>query len=232
MTFWPAPRADGTALVKICGMRREVDVDEAIRCGADLLGVVFAPSRRQVTIEVGRRLVAAASGRVPLIGVFVNASVDEMNAVIEKTGIAAVQLSGTEPAERLEGITVPIVKTAHIREDSTLTDILHITNCYRSASAFCVDTWSPLGGGSGKTSDWTIARELVARSDKPVLLAGGLTAANVAGALACTAAPGVDVSSGVETDGWKDPDLMKAFVAAVRSAQRTITSDVAAAHQS
>src|SRR5689334_871312 len=133
MTSWLAPRADSTALIKICGMRREADVEAAIAFGADLVGVVFAPSRRQVSSVEARRLVDVAAGRAPVVGVFVDSTADEINMTVEATGIAIAQLSGHERSEDMRALTVPYIKTVHVKDNSTIADAMHITSSYRDA---------------------------------------------------------------------------------------------------
>jgi phosphoribosylanthranilate isomerase len=217
-------RADGGPLVKICGLRREQDVDAALNAGADLLGIVFAPSRRQVTVDTASVLVRTAHGAAPVVGVFVNTPIHDINAVVAETGISFAQLSGDENPADLAALTVPYIKALHTREGVTSLELLHIMNLYRAPSAILLDAWSPLGGGSGRTADWAVARELVCGSAAPVMLAGGLNPLNVAEALLLTHPVGVDVSSGVEQDGWKDASLIRSFVDAVRSARGSCPS--------
>src|SRR6185312_10686425 len=88
---------------------------------------------------------------------------------------------------------------------------------WRDASAYLLDSWSPQGGGSGKTADWEIAADIIRRAPGPVLLAGGLEPDNVGEAIRQTTPWGVDVSSGIEQGGWKDSARMQAFAAAVRN---------------
>jgi len=88
-------RDDGTPLVKICGLQHPQDVEAAVLAGADLVGIVFAPSKRQVTPAVAKLLVEAAAGAVPVAGVFVDASVEDICAIVRDTGISCVQLSGS-----------------------------------------------------------------------------------------------------------------------------------------
>ena len=103
---------------------------------------------------------------------------------------------------------------------------LHILTGYSDACAFLIEAWSPLGGGSGRQADWQLAATVIAQARKPVLLAGGLSPATVATAFAQTGPHGVDVSSGVERDGWKDPDLIQQFVRAVRGSAQPQRGEV------
>jgi phosphoribosylanthranilate isomerase len=178
---------------------------------------VFAHSRRQVTVEAAKILVRRAAGMAPVVGVFVNASVEEMNRVIEETGITFVQLSGEEPPDALCGLAAPWIKTVHTREGANESDLLHIMNLYREPAAILIDAWSPAGGGSGAVADWALTRRLKDLASVPLMVAGGLTPSNVGEALRLTEAIGVDVSSGVEQDGSKDPALIRTFVRAVRA---------------
>lgn len=225
-------------LVKICGLRSAEHALAAAAAGADLLGFVFAPSRRRVAPEQARAMaeaVRAAPGPRPrLVGLFVNADPGEVNAVAALAGLDLVQLSGDEPPEHAGAIALPVIKA--IRMDGSANeerwlalgdDRRQATDEGRpgrafvsgaSALVFLVDAHVPGSyGGTGVVADWGRARELAARA--PVLLAGGLTPANVAAAIEAVAPLGVDVSSGVETEGVKDPLKIGAFIGAARAAQ-------------
>lgn len=210
-------RMDGAPVVKICGLRRPADLVAAHEAGADLIGLVFAPSRRRLGVDEARALLQSVPDRPPAVGIYVNASADEMNTVADAVGLAFVQLCGEETAGEAARLRVPYMKVIHLRPDTTAAQALHIMSGYRDAAAFLLDSPSLQGGGSGAVADWVLAAEIVARADRPVLLAGGLSPSNVAAGLATTGAHGVDVSSGVERDGWKDPDLIRQFVRAARA---------------
>jgi phosphoribosylanthranilate isomerase len=213
-------------LVKICGLRQPEHAAAAAAAGADLIGFIFAPSRRRVTAAEAAACIAAArmSGQSPrAVGVFVDASVDEIAATVETAGLDAVQLHGEEPADSFDVLGVPVIRSLRPRPDATATsverEIARWANRPNPPIAFLIDGYSEAGmGGMGVRADWTLARTLAARW--PILLAGGLDPDNVDAAIAAAAPLGVDVSSGVERDGRKDPARIAAFVAAARRTGR------------
>jgi phosphoribosylanthranilate isomerase len=221
-------RGDGKPLVKICGLRRVEDLLAARDAGADLVGVVFAPSARQVSLDVARTLLIAVPRLPPVVGVFVNAQVAEMNRAAALCRLAYIQLAGDEDVDLGEQLDVPYLKVIHLADDATVDAALHIMSLHPSATAFILDSASPQGGGSGQPVDWSLAAEIVGRTDRPVLLAGGLTPHNVATALSITEAQGADVSSGVERNGWKDAELVRRFVQAVRTPRADLRSEASA----
>ncbi len=213
----PLPvRADGGPVVKICGLRRAADVASARDAGADLIGFVFAPSKRQVPAEQARTALDQAGDHPPAVGVFVDAPASLINEVARAVDLQWVQLSGGEAPDTLQGLCVPYLKTLHLRADDRPEDILQRMLAHAGAAGFVLDSWSPQGGGSGQAADWSLAAAVIRQAPLPVLLAGGLRPDNVEEAWMRTGAAGVDVSSGVEHEGWKDPSLIFAFVQAAR----------------
>lgn len=211
-------------LVKICGLRTAEHALAAAAAGADLLGFVFAPSRRQITPEHAATLataVRAAQGPPPLlVGLFVNAEPTTVNAVAAQVGLDYVQLSGDEPVGHADQIELPIIKA--IRMDGSASERAWVQRATARAPGraviLLVDAHVPGSyGGTGVVADWARVAELAALV--PVLLAGGLTPANVAAAIARVGPYGVDVSSGVETGGVKDPLKIEAFIGAARAAR-------------
>jgi phosphoribosylanthranilate isomerase len=167
-------------------------------------------------------MVPVLQGQLPVVGVFVNAPLDEVNAIVDSVPLQFVQLSGQEDPEYVQAVRAPVIKVVHLREGETADGVLARMDRYSNICAFLVEAWSPLGGGSGRQADWQLAAAIIGQAPRPVLLAGGLTPNSVASALALTNAHGVDVSSGVERDGWKDPDLIRDFVHAARSTIRPL----------
>ena len=220
----------GTGLVKICGLREPAHAAAAAAAGADLIGFIFAPARRQVAPETARECIAAARDaagerRVMAVGVFVDAEPDEINRVVEEAGLDVVQLHGAEPPEMLGELSVPAVKVFRPRSDETIATMLAAADRYlgaaRPPAGILFDGYSEKGmGGEGIRADWTLAAE-IARV-RPIMLGGGLDAENVAAAIARVGPVGVDVSSGVESDGGKDPVRIEAFVAAAREAFKAV----------
>lgn len=200
-------------IVKVCGI---CDVDSAVvacDAGADMVGIVFAASRRQLGVEAARRIRAAVPAGTQLVGVFADQPIAEVNRVADAVGVDLVQLSGDESFMEVQAVRRPVIKVVHVRPGGDVaTDVALFSDV---AEHVLLDTWHETdAGGTGIPFDWTAVRAVA--SEIPVLVAGGLTPANVAQARAQTGAIGVDVSSGVETDGSKDHALIRAFVAAAR----------------
>jgi phosphoribosylanthranilate isomerase len=212
--------------VKIDGLRRPEHARAAVLAGADLVGFIFAPARRRVTPEEARACLdaardAAGDRTVLGVGVFVDAPAAEVNAVVDAAGLDLVQLHGDEPPDLLAQLTRPTLKAFRPRAGSNPREVEAAFGRYRAVGnaplVFLLDGYSPhAAGGEGVRADWAVAAEM-ARHD-PVMLAGGLTPGNVAEAIARVRPLAVDVSSGVETDGVKDPAKVAAFVAAAKGA--------------
>jgi phosphoribosylanthranilate isomerase len=211
-------------LIKICGVRSPEIARVVAECGADLMGLIFAPARRQVTEEQAQRIVAGLpnSGHRPkVVGVFVNEPVDEMNWLAESVGLDFIQLSGDEPAEVQATLNRPMIRALRLPVGVTPAEAYeqaeqHL-DCPAPAQALLLDTHvSGSYGGNGVPGDWNVARALAERY--PVILAGGLRPETVDEALRTVRPFGVDVSSGVETDGVKDPEKIRQFIAAARAA--------------
>ncbi|MFV9503208.1 MAG: phosphoribosylanthranilate isomerase [Oscillochloridaceae bacterium umkhey_bin13] len=214
-------------LIKICGLRMVEHALAAQAAGADLLGLVFAPSRRQISPADAALLVEAvraAPGPQPLIvGLFVNTSPATIRLVADQVGLDALQLSGDEPVAAADHFDLPILKS--VRLDGSAAEVAWLA---RSAPTLAAWPAAPLPlvdahvpgqyGGSGVIADWDRAAILAAQ--QPIMLAGGLDPVNVAEAIAKVRPAGVDVSSGVETTGVKDGTKITAFIRAARAAAR------------
>lgn len=198
--------------VKICGITSLSDALHAVEHGADALGFVFWPrSPRHITPARAAGIVAALPPGVTAVGVFVNDSIDAIRGVIADTGISAVQLHGDEPAEYAAALGWPILRVITV-------DQADACAAWPEATTFVLDATDPVRrGGTGTLVDWTRAAS-IARTHR-VLLAGGLTDANVADAIATVRPYGVDVSSGVEeAPGVKNLEKVARFLASARSA--------------
>ncbi len=212
--------------VKICGLMEVEHAVVAAEAGADFLGVVFAEGRRKLTPERAREIAAAVHrlGKPPpVVGVFARHTAAEVNRIAGFCGLDRVQLAGGESWDFCLEMTLSINKTIHIAPETSARQALaEIAQGSRVLAGrdfiFLLDTkLGNASGGTGRLFDWSIARE-VARC-YPVIVAGGLDPKNV-GRLVSDVRPwGVDVSSGVETNGRKDPAKIRAFIEAVRKAE-------------
>ena len=205
--------------IKICGIKTIDDALAAIDLGADLIGFNFYPkSPRYVEVGMCRNIMSRVRtiGRVTCVGVFVNASVDEVHAIMDTCGLGLAQLHGDETVEFMESLQEKSFKAFRGVADVE-TDNRMIAD---GAPAFLVDaSVKGVYGGSGVTADWDGAAKLAKKY--PLLLAGGLTPENVGEAVSRVKPWGVDVASGVESaPGKKDPSRMKAFVRAVQEESR------------
>jgi phosphoribosylanthranilate isomerase len=208
-------------LVKICGLRTAEHALAAFEAGADMLGFILAPARRQISptalAEIAREVrgTEIASGRrASLVGVFVDEAAGRIEEIAGTCGLDAIQLSGAEPvalAERLAGRSV----FKAVRLAGAAHEAAWMAGQWPNVRLL-VDAHVPgLHGGAGVVADWAAAAALA--RERPIVLAGGLTPANVGEAIRQVRPWAVDVSSGVETDGVKDSAKIRAFVAAVRA---------------
>jgi phosphoribosylanthranilate isomerase len=207
--------------VKICGITIIDDALAAMDAGADMIGFNFYPkSPRYIDVGQCRDIMAVMRkyGHITFVGVFVNASAQEVRATVETAALSLAQLHGDETPE--------MVRSLHGKAFKAFRGVpQNIKGFVRNdAPAFLLDA-SVKGayGGTGKTADWSAAAELA--KQYPLLLAGGLTPENVADAIKQVNPWGVDVASGVESvPGKKDFAKMKAFVSAVRSATTPVVA--------
>jgi phosphoribosylanthranilate isomerase len=209
--------------IKICGLRTPETLDVALQSGADQVGFVFfGPSPRNLGLEVARVLSAQATGRAVKVALTVNADDRTLAAIVAALKPDVLQLHGAESPERVGVVRskfgLPVMKALPI---ATRADLSPIREFARVADRLLFDARAPQDatrpGGLGKTFDWTLLAGL--KLNMPFMLSGGLDASNVAEALRITRAPGVDVSSGVESEpGEKDPAKIRAFIRAARAA--------------
>jgi phosphoribosylanthranilate isomerase len=210
--------------VKICGITDAADVGAIAEAGADLIGVVFAPSPRQVTPEKAREIAAAAKEHhLPVVGVFVNKPPAEVNTMVSTCGLDWVQFSGHEDADCYRQMRLPFIKAIHIAPDWDEERLLahlesHQMQLRHSSPVYLLDTQvEQKYGGTGQSFNWEMARQAAARY--PVIIAGGLDPENVGKVVAELNPWGVDVSSGVESDGVKDMAKIRAFIKAAKGGQ-------------
>jgi len=211
-------------IVKICGLKTPDTLDVALESGADMVGFVFfPPSPRDLGLEAARILGARVRGRAAKVALTVNAYNHLLRDIIEALKPDVLQLHGKETPERVAVVRsqfgMPVMKALPIAERSDLSPIRLYA---KVADRLIFDARPPKEatrpGGLGKPFDWKLLAGI--NPGVPVMLSGGLTADNVADAVAITRATGVDVSSGVErAPGVKDPDKIRAFITAARAAE-------------
>jgi len=212
-----------SVLIKICGLKTSEALDAALDAGADLVGFVFfAPSPRHVPLSAARALGERVEGRAQKVALSVDAPDDELAASIEALKPDLLQLHGSETPERVAAVRarfrLPVMKALPIAERD---DVAAFRRYEAVADRLIFDARADVEatrpGGLGRRFDWRLLENVATRL--PFMLSGGLDADNVAQALRITAAAGVDVSSGVErAPGEKDPDKIRAFIAAAREA--------------
>ena len=203
--------------VKICGITNLEDALLAAELGADALGFIFFPrSPRYLTPAAARAIIDALPPFVTPVAVVVDEPAEAIEEIMAKSGCRVAQLHGQEPPAMLECLRWPAIKAVSVSSADDLTALER----YPAARAFLLDTRvEGLHGGTGKTFDWTIARE-ARRYSKPIILAGGLTPENAAEAIRVAAPDAVDIGSGIErSPGRKDVERMRALFDAIRTAR-------------
>ena len=210
-------------IVKICGLKSAETVDAALDSGADMIGFVFfPPSPRNVAFDTARALSERVRGRALKVALSVDATDALLRQIIESLAPDLLQLHGRESPDRVSAVRrrfgLPVMKALPIAEEA---DLAAIGTYEQRADRLIFDARAPREasrpGGLGRRFDWRLLRNIATAA--PFMLSGGLDVDNVAEALRITQAPGVDVSSGIERAlGEKDPDRIRAFVAAARRA--------------
>ena len=200
--------------IKICGLTREADVEAAVEAGADAIGFVFyAKSPRAVTPERARALARLLPPFVTPVGLFVNASNAELAAAVRALPHMLVQFHGDETAMDCDRVRRPYLRAARMAPGF---DLLNFGAQFPNAQALLLDAHVDSYGGAGKVFDWSLIPRNV---PCPVVLSGGLNAANVGEGIGQVRPWAVDVSSGVEVSkGIKSADLIHKFCRAVRLA--------------
>jgi phosphoribosylanthranilate isomerase len=201
---------------KICGITRVEDALAAVAAGADAIGLVFyAKSPRAVSPEQAAAIVQALPPFVTSVGLFVNMPRDQLQALLRQVPLDLLQFHGDESPADCEGYGRPYIKALRVRPDEDLAAT--IAN-YSGARGILLDTFvEGVPGGTGATFDWSLVPSDIA---KPIILAGGLEASNVAAAIRQVRPYAVDVSGGVEASkGIKDANKIRVFVQAVHGAQ-------------
>lgn len=194
--------------VKICGIQTIEHANTAVKAGVDLIGFVFAPSKREVTANEAATIAKSLPSTVKKVGVFVNEEVNTIKKIADQVELDFIQLHGDETAEMIKQLPYKIIKAFSIDHAK---DILSYPCDY-----YLVDSPAEkYRGGSGKTFDWNLIDHLKIDRSK-LILAGGLDVENVKNAITNVQPAIVDTSSGVETNNEKDHEKIKAFITQVK----------------
>ena len=205
---------------KICGITRPQDIQSVVNAGADAIGLVFfEPSPRYVNLEQATQLAKLIPPYVNIVGLFVNATAQEIKQVLEHVPLDILQFHGDESPEQCQQIANynkrRWYKAIQVKPDATSAEIIATIQQYQDAgaSAMLLDAWHPeLKGGTGHSFDWSQFPKL----EIPLILAGGLNPENIEDAIKMTHAFAVDVSGGVESaKGMKDQQLIERFMQGV-----------------
>ena len=190
--------------VKICGLSSKEAVETAVSAGADYIGFVFAPSKRQVTLDQAAELAKLISSDVKKVGVFVSPSRAELLEAVDKVGLDLVQVHGQVVDKLFENLPCGSIQAVQVDGDG------HVPNSQADYLLFDAPV-----AGSGQTFDW--GRLDTTELAQPFFIAGGLNEDNVARAIQHFTPFAVDVSSGVETDGQKDHEKIRRFIERVKN---------------
>ncbi|QAZ40964.1 phosphoribosylanthranilate isomerase [Methylibium sp. Pch-M] len=206
--------------IKICGLTREADVDAAVEAGADAIGFVFyAKSPRAVSVAHAAALARRLPPFVTPVGLFVNAAPDELAAACAAIPTLMLQFHGDETPGQCDAMGRPYLRAARMAPGF---DLLNFAQQFSSAQALLLDAHVEGYGGGGKVFDWSLVPSGVT---PPLVLSGGLSAANVTDGVLKVRPWAVDVSSGVESaKGIKDADAVRRFCEAVREADARVAA--------
>ena len=185
--------------VKICGLSTVEAVETAVLAGADYIGFVFAKSKRQVSLEQAHELARLVTGKTRIVGVFVSQSLEDLEQAIAQVPLDIVQIHGTFDEAQIPNISVPVIRAIQLRDGEAQV----------SSQADYLLFDAPVAG-SGQTFDWDLLKDQ--KIQQNFFIAGGLTVNNVRQARETFRPYALDVSSGVETDGRKDIEKIKAFI--------------------
>lgn len=203
-----------TSKVKICGITNIDDALAAVDAGADAIGMVFyRDSKRFISPQDAEKIIIAVGPFVTTVGLFVNEQIEVVERVQREIGLHLIQLHGDEEAAYCEQLTMPFIKAIRMAEDI---DPRQAMFGFPRATAFLFDAWQvDQYGGTGTSFDWHRVSDI---SERPVILAGGLSVDNVVEAVTLTRPYAVDVSGGVESSpGRKDHLLMDRFITLAKS---------------
>lgn len=192
--------------VKICGLTSLEAAQTAENAGADFLGFIFADSKRKISPEKAKEIIEKLNGKALKVGVFVNESLEEIERIQHFTGIDIIQLHGQESVEKAGFFSIPVIKAFSIRNEVDFKKIDDYPVDYQ-----LLDLPKDSGSSNEETLDWQMIHRL-RQSRNRLILAGGLTPMNVFEAIKLVQPFAVDVSSGVETNGYKDHEKIRLFI--------------------
>jgi len=203
--------------IKICGLTRVCDIEAVNEAHPDYVGFVFADSKRRITPQAAFGLRELLNEEIQTVGVFVDENIEQIADICSKGIIDVIQLHGHENAayiEKLEGkIGKPVIKAVRVRSRENIKAVETLTCKYLLLDAYS----DKIAGGTGETFDWNIIDGV----KNPFFLAGGLNNGNILQAIRSLKPFGVDISSGVETDGFKDRDKIVEIVKLIRSVKQS-----------
>ncbi len=205
--------------IKICGITNKEDALWAVDLKVDALGFIFADSPRRVQPEIVQGIIELLPPFISSVGVFVNEDREKVKEIAESCGLTTLQFHGQESPSYCEGFKQKIVKAFPIKNKSVLKKAVQYKD---KVDAYLLDTYSPFAyGGTGKTFDWRIAKE-IKEFGLPIILSGGLNLENIKEAISEVEPYGIDVSSGVEErPGKKNMEKLINFVRIVRETDGT-----------
>lgn len=204
--------------LKFCGCTSVRDVDWAVLSGADAVGFILAASPRRVSLQALEKMAPLVPPSMMPVGVFVNPTGEEVARARSILPQLVVQLSGVESPELCASIGGSIIKAIHVSPEMSI-QVLEAAARTFAEELIMFDTKTSVAGGSGKTFPWAKVTSLA--RERPTIMSGGLTPDNVTQCVRLVRPYGVDVRSGVETDGRKDLKKMRLFAHAVRNADET-----------
>lgn len=200
--------------VKVCGITNTPDAHAAAAASADAIGLIFAPSPRQVSVDEARGISATLPESVLKVGVFVNAAPEEVLRVAREVGLDYAQLHGDEGPEVVAAVRdggVPVIKALRVRDADSLEDLARY-----GADLYLLDAYSEKArGGTGERFDWSLAKTLIGRDN--IVVSGGLNPDNVAEAIRAFEPFGVDASSSLEdSPGEKNDERVRRYISAAK----------------
>lgn len=203
--------------IKICGLTRKCDIEAVNQAQPDYIGFVFAESKRRITPQDAYHLREHLDKRIMAVGVFVDEKIEEILGICSRGTIDIIQLHGQENADYIQSLKSesgkPVIKAVRVQSSEDIKAARKLNSDY-----LLLDAYSDMGrGGTGETFDWSV----VERGEKPFFLAGGLNCSNILQAISAVQPFGVDISSGVESDGLKDKGKIIEIVNLVRSGVRS-----------